>query len=265
MSDPTSSSPRSRRRPGRRAAARRATPATDTRIPELAEARVRLPRRLAPRKSPTQARAQETVEAILEGAVQLFSTRGYARTSTNEIARRAGVSVGSLYQYFPNKDALLMTLLARHLEAVGAAVAESMPVLDDPRVPLREGIRQLLERLRDLHESDPRLARAVEQQAGHMPLVPEGLAEHKRAHLETVAAILRRRPDVRAGNHDLMALLLTEVTEAVSGFLVHGLPGRFGRDEALAEAVEAVCRYVEGPETAAPAASRESAPEARQE
>ncbi|HPA52137.1 MAG TPA: helix-turn-helix domain-containing protein [Thermoanaerobaculia bacterium] len=205
----------------------------------------RLPRRLAPRKRPAQARARETVEAILEAAVELFSSRGYARTSTNHLAARAGVSVGSLYQYFPNKDAILTALLARHLEAVHDAVAASLPVLADPAVPVRAGVRGLLERLRAVHEADPRLARAVEQQAGQMPSVPAGLAAHRHGTVERIAGILGSRPDVRSGNHALMAALLGEVTEAVSGFLVHGPREAFGREELLDEAVEAVARYVE--------------------
>ena len=245
MTDPTSPRPRSRvgrRPPG---AARRRTVSTGARIREEDAPRVRLPRRLAPRKSPTQDRARETVEAILEAAVDLFSSRGYARTSTNHIARRAGVSVGSLYQYFPNKDAVLTALLARHLVAVESAISACIPLLRDPAVPLRDGIRRLLERLREVHEADPRLTRAIEQQVGQMPVVPEGLAGYKRNHVAMLAEILSNRPDVRPGNHPLMAALLAAVTETVSITLVHATPGRFGRDETLDEAVEALCRYVE--------------------
>ncbi len=239
--------PRSRRRPRRKTSTARGVPASDSaaRIPAGGARAARLPRRLSPRKGPTQARARETVESILEAAVDLFSSRGYARTSTNHIARRAGVSVGSLYQYFPNKDALLTALLARHLAAVESAVRECLPPLADPRVPLRDGLRHLLERLYGVHEADPRLARAVERQAGQMPVVPEGLAGHKRSHVAPVARILSARPDVRPGNHELMALLLTEITETVTGIVIHGLAGRFGREEALDEAVEALCGYVE--------------------
>ena len=247
MTDPTPPRPGSRagRKPS--GAARRRTASTGARIRVEDAPRVRLPRRLAPRKSPTQDRARETVEAILEAAVDLFSSRGYARTSTNHIARRAGVSVGSLYQYFPNKDAVLTALLARHLAAVESAIRACIPLLRDPAVPLRDGIRRLLERLREVHEADPRLSRAIEQQAGQMPVVPEGLAGYKRNHVATLAEILSTRPDVRPGNHALMAFLLAAVTETISVVLVHATPGRFGRDETLDEAVEALCRYVERP------------------
>lgn len=225
---------------GRSAAAGPAVVAGTARIPPL-----RLPRRLAPRKSPAQARARETVEAILEAAVELFSTKGYARTSTNHLAVRAGVSVGSLYQYFPNKDAILTALLARHLEAVHDAASAALPILADPAVSLRDGIRRLLVALRSVHDDDPGLARAVEQQAGQMPSMPAGLDAHRHGTVERIAAILGGRPDVRPGNHALMAALLGEVTEAVSRFLVHGPREEFGREELLGEAIEALARYLE--------------------
>jgi AcrR family transcriptional regulator len=70
---------------------------------------------LAPRKLPRQARSQATVDAILDATAQVLLERGYAGTSTNLVAERAGVSVGSLYQYFPNKDALLAALHEQHV------------------------------------------------------------------------------------------------------------------------------------------------------
>jgi AcrR family transcriptional regulator len=80
------------------------------------------PRRLTPRKLPRQARSEATVEAILEAAAQVFECHGYAAGTTNRIAERAGVSIGSLYQYFPNKDAILVALVHRHLAEGTAAL-----------------------------------------------------------------------------------------------------------------------------------------------
>ena len=77
---------------------------------------------LEPRKSPVQTRSVETVAAIRQAAVQLLSAPGGSRITTTEIAQRAGVSVGTLYQYFPNKQALLHSIMSEHLEAVIMAV-----------------------------------------------------------------------------------------------------------------------------------------------
>ncbi len=69
--------------------------------------------RPAPRKAPKQARSLATVEAIVEAAARILEERGHEAFSTNAVAERAGVSVGSLYQYFPRKDALIGALIFR--------------------------------------------------------------------------------------------------------------------------------------------------------
>jgi AcrR family transcriptional regulator len=70
------------------------------------------------RKQPRQRRAEDTVATILEAAAHIFAARGYARATTNHVATRAGVSIGSLYQYFPNKAALASAIEAQHLDEV---------------------------------------------------------------------------------------------------------------------------------------------------
>jgi AcrR family transcriptional regulator len=77
---------------------------------------------LEPRKAPVQARSAASVEAILEATIQVLLSVGKERLTTTRVARRAGVSVGTLYQYFPNKSALLQAALKRHLTQVTDAV-----------------------------------------------------------------------------------------------------------------------------------------------
>ena len=69
-----------------------------------------------PRRRPRQARAQATVEAIVKATARVLVEEGYDRASTNRIAQAAGVSIGSLYQYFPSKEALVAALVDNHLE-----------------------------------------------------------------------------------------------------------------------------------------------------
>jgi AcrR family transcriptional regulator len=77
---------------------------------------------LEPRKTPVQARSIASVEAILKATIQVLLKGGKESLTTTRVAARAGVSVGTLYQYFPNKSALLRAALQRHMDEIGAAV-----------------------------------------------------------------------------------------------------------------------------------------------
>ena len=77
---------------------------------------------IEPRKTPVQARSTVTVEAIQEATIQVLLQSGPERLTTTRVAERAGVSVGTLYQYYPNKQALLSAVLEQHLEKVAGAL-----------------------------------------------------------------------------------------------------------------------------------------------
>ncbi|MET3601727.1 TetR/AcrR family transcriptional regulator [Martelella mangrovi] len=80
---------------------------------------------LEPRKAPVQKRSKATVEAILEATVQVLLRDGAEKLTTRRIAERAGVSVGTLYQYAPSKEALLYALVSRHLDLTASAVEQA--------------------------------------------------------------------------------------------------------------------------------------------
>jgi len=80
---------------------------------------------LNPRKSPRQGRSIATVDAIFEATIQVLLGDGLMRLTTTRVARRAGVSVGTLYQYFPNKQALLFAVLERHLAMLAEAIEKA--------------------------------------------------------------------------------------------------------------------------------------------
>jgi AcrR family transcriptional regulator len=77
---------------------------------------------LKPRKTPIQARSTASVDAILQATLQVLTSIGKERLTTTRVAARAGVSVGTLYQYFPNKSALLQAALRRHMDHVRSAI-----------------------------------------------------------------------------------------------------------------------------------------------
>jgi AcrR family transcriptional regulator len=96
----------------------------------MAVAKQRKTQSIAPRRRPSQARAKHKVEWVLEAAAQVFRSEGRAAT-TNRIAQRAGVSVGTLYEYFPNKEALLLALAERHVEEAEREISLAL-VHNDP-------------------------------------------------------------------------------------------------------------------------------------
>jgi AcrR family transcriptional regulator len=80
------------------------------------------PASLKPRKEPIQARSEATVLAIYEASIQVLLSAGYRKLTTTRVAERAGVSVGTLYQYFPNRQALIRTVLERYLAEMSASI-----------------------------------------------------------------------------------------------------------------------------------------------
>ena len=77
---------------------------------------------LTPRKHPSQSRSRVSVDAIIEASAQVLAEGGYLAFNTNTVARRAGVSIGTLYQYFPNKESLLAAIQQRHLDEIATVM-----------------------------------------------------------------------------------------------------------------------------------------------
>lgn len=98
---------------------------------------------LEPRKTPVQARATVTVEAISEATIQVLLSEGAERLTTTRVADRAGVSVGTLYQYFPNKQSLLFAVLENHLKKVTQEVESACE--DARQKPLADMIKDVVE------------------------------------------------------------------------------------------------------------------------
>jgi AcrR family transcriptional regulator len=96
-----------------------------------------------PRKTPVQARSAVTVEAISEATIQVLLSRGAGGLTTTRVADRAGVSVGTLYQYYPNKQSLLFAVMEDHFEKITRAVEAACEQACNK--PLFETIKQVVE------------------------------------------------------------------------------------------------------------------------
>jgi AcrR family transcriptional regulator len=131
-----------------------------------------------PRKTPAQSRSQAAVDALLTATAYVLAERGFAETTTNRIAEVAGVNIGTLYRYFPSKDALLGALIDRETEALVQSIERA--VVEGEGKPLEVGVSRFFEAALEGHRLDPRTHRELLEQVG------------RTGRLETAAHVERR-------------------------------------------------------------------------
>lgn len=119
-----------------------------------------------PRKVPKQDRSKVTVETILEATARVLAREGYERATTNRIAEVSGYGVGSLYDYFPNKESLVAALIERHAEEMVAAVESNLRVSADS--PLSETMRAWVESGVRAHSQNPGLQNVLVEQVSRV-------------------------------------------------------------------------------------------------
>ncbi|MBZ9650264.1 TetR/AcrR family transcriptional regulator [Sphingobium sp. 3R8] len=117
-------------------------------------------RALEPRKLPRQTRARATVLSILQATAHILIRDGYQGLNTNRVAERAGVSIGSLYQYFPQKEALVAALLQEHADANYHAIRAALEQTGSGAT-LRGAIATAVEQIVDVHAADPAVQRVL--------------------------------------------------------------------------------------------------------
>jgi AcrR family transcriptional regulator len=162
------------------------------------------------RRRPLQARSKAMVERILDAAAQVLAHGGYAQMSTNRVAEVAGVSVGSLYRYFSDKDEIFETLRVRASEAIlhdlTSAIAEAA------RRPAREGVRAVVAALVDALEEHGAVVGALVSevplgtQSNVLPEIERGLTTFTRIY------VARQLPDVAPKEMDARIYLAMGVT-----------------------------------------------------
>ncbi len=166
-----------------------------------------------PRKVPEQDRSRQTVEAIVEAAAHILIKHGYDAFTTNRVAERAGVSIGSLYQYFPNKDALLSELMRRHLvdieQTVEAMAARALtaPLAD----VIHDGIQQNVQS----HLIDPELHRVLSEEVPRLGALDWKVAFIARMETRVRSILEARRNEIVVGDIDLAVYIVTRTVEAV--------------------------------------------------
>ncbi len=197
-----------------------------------------------PRKKPSQRRSERTVDAILEAAAQVFASESYASGTTDRIAERAGVSVGTVYQYFPDKDAILSVLMRRHLEHVTSFLSDLVEQVRSSAMPLGVALQRILRAVAEEQESGGGLHRAVAA-VGTIPADVVAYSETLHAGLlKQVRQLLEASPEVKVKNLPCASyLILTTVDLVVHEFLTHP-PAALARKELLDELARMVMAYL---------------------
>lgn len=163
------------------------------------------------RRAPVQRRSLATVEAILEATIQILDRSGLAALTTNAIAARAGISVGSLYQYFPDKQAVLEALLTRHAGRVQGMMAAALQEVAG--LPVLDRVDALARALIAAEVSDLRLSRIFH---GLLPATTDSPVDRFEAAMESVVAgILDGAPDLRPRDSALAAGVIVRAASGV--------------------------------------------------
>ncbi|WP_082827435.1 TetR/AcrR family transcriptional regulator [Mesorhizobium ciceri] len=191
------------------------------------------------RKAPRQQRSRATVDTIVEAAARVLARRGWADFTTNETASVGGVSVGSIYQYFPNKLALAEEIRKRHLDAVLAAISGS-----DERgsaIAVEQRAAKLVDGVVAAHSVDQELHRVL---IDEVPLAARSTqdqfeAEYLRRYRAVIASAKGKADPER---DDIAARVLSGAVEGV----VHAAArhGELQSPALRAELIELVCAYL---------------------
>ncbi|MGA9236972.1 MAG: TetR/AcrR family transcriptional regulator [Desulfobacterales bacterium] len=172
--------------------------------------------RLNPRKQPVQHRSKATVDVILVAAAQVFEAHGYAAGTTNRIAERAGVSIGTLYQYFPSKEAIAVALLERHIADTDHRLHEWVGHMVVEQHGLCEALHDYVTGMLEMHSRQPRLQHILLEETPLPERVHQVLLEAERHAAKTVAGLLRLYPEVRQTGLEHTCFLVVQSVESLT-------------------------------------------------
>jgi len=202
--------------------------------------------RINPRKSALQRRSRVTVNALLEATARILIREGFDKASTNRIAEVAGVSVGSLYQYFPSKEALVAALIDRHnqevMQAVQGELAEAV------NLPMEEAVRKLVAVAVKAHRIDPKLHRVLAEQIPRVGRLEKAETFNRQNYALFAAYLERHRDEIRPVDLGLAAFVCVTSIEALThtAVLHHGIISDAAMEALVEEATRLVVGYLIG-------------------
>ena len=167
-----------------------------------------------PRKNASQARSRATVDALVEATARILVREGFEKASTNHIAELAGVSVGSLYQYFPSKEALVAAVIDRHNDEIMGIVRTAL--IEVAEMPVDKAVRRLVTVAIEAHRINPKLHRVLAEQIPRTGQLADVEAFNHEVHALVRAYFESRRKEVRKIDLDMATFICVSAIEAVA-------------------------------------------------
>jgi AcrR family transcriptional regulator len=193
------------------------------------------------RRNPSQERAKVTVDAMLDAAVKLLKRGGAFSITTNRIAETAGVSIGSVYQYFPNRNALFVALHERHIGVVAEVIRRRLTECGDSS--LERLVESLVDGMVEVHTVDPELSELLGSEVPHRAdgTVDFTIRFHEafRTALSPHAEGFGRKIDL-----DTRAFVMANMVDALGHAVVLRRPRGLSLAKAKAESCRAILAYL---------------------
>jgi AcrR family transcriptional regulator len=167
-----------------------------------------------PRKQPFQERSRATVDALIEATARILVREGFDRASTNRVAEEAGVSIGSLYQYFPSKEALVAAVIDRHKQALMQVARGALAEV--AALPVEEAVRTLVALAVETHRVDPKLHRVLAEQIPRTGRLKNVEAFNRECYAMFRTYLEGHRDEIRALNLELAAFVCVTSIEALT-------------------------------------------------
>jgi len=198
--------------------------------------------RTTPRKRPRQSRSQATVDSLLEATARVLVRDGFDGLTTNAVAAAAGVSIGSLYQYFPNKEALVAALIEQHIEKMNSLVLAELARV--AQMPIGEAARRVIELTIKMHSIDPKLHRVLTEQVPRVGRLAKLRESDEICHRMVAGLLAARKDELAIHDADLAAFLLVSTIEAVVHRAAMLYPDRLEDPRLIDETTLLVTRYL---------------------
>jgi AcrR family transcriptional regulator len=196
-----------------------------------------------PRKVASQERSRATVDALVEATARILVREGFDKASTNRIAEVAGVSIGSLYQYFPGKEALVAAVIERHQQEIMQTVRSELPEI--LLQPAEQAVRKLIAVAVKAHQVDPKLHRVLAEQLPRVGKL-EKLETFSSDNFRLFKTYLERhRDELRVNDLDLASFVCVTAIEALThNAVLHS--SKMLSDEAMDAFIDETTRLVTG-------------------